>query len=156
MAATSLDQLNEACPVGPLQCGKTLLTAAQWKALNATQIPLVLSPGPGKGILFERAYVNIIGGATAGDTNADLSIRYTSGTGDDVSLAQDDFLNAATNRGQTMSIERIGGIATTQTLGYLQDNLGLELYSASDLAASAGDFTLEVVVFYRIVKMTVG
>jgi hypothetical protein len=156
MAATAMDQLNEQCPIGPLQCKKTLLTAAEWKVLNATQKGLVPSPGPGRAILFERAYINIIGGTTAGDTDGDLSIRYTGGTGDDVSQAQDDFLNDSTKGGLTMPIERIGTESTTQTLGYLQENLGLELYSASDLAGSAGDFTLEVVVFYRLVRMAVG
>lgn len=156
MAATAMDQLNGSCPIGPLQCKKTSIVAADWKLLNATAINLVPSPGPGKAILFERAYVNIIGGTAAGDKDGNLSIRYTGGTGDDVSQAQDDFLNDSTKGGLTMTIERIGTETTTQTLGYLQDNLGLELYSASDLSGSAGDFTLEVVVFYRLVKMTVG
>ena len=124
-----------------------------WKSLNGTPVEVVGRPGPGKALLFERALIEMVGGGTDGDTDSNLSFRYKAGAGDDVSQAQDDMINDITASGTIMTVERIGGETQVQTLGYLQEDKAIELYAASNLAASAGDRYMVVTVLYRIVSV---
>jgi hypothetical protein len=122
-----------------------------WKTATLA-VELIPKPGSGKAILVERAIIQCGPGDDACATDGDLLLRYKAGTGDDCTQAIDDFLNDATS-GKVMTMEAAGTEAEPQTVGFLQENLAVELYSSTNFAAAAGTNPIKVTVLYCIVDV---
>ena len=141
--------LNEAIP----QYATVSITAAQVKALAATQIELVAAPGAGKMIKFMGASLKLVYGSEvfteAGDN---LGIKYTDDTGYQVSntIEMTGFIDqsADTYTNAEPATDAIVAASAAENAPLVLDNLGSEIAgNASD------DSTLEVSVCYRITEI---
>ena len=159
----------------PILVRQVFIPAAAVKTLGSIPVELVPNPGSGtqaaygsattgdnkgpfRAILFDRAVVNVCGGATAYDTaDCDLVIQYKGAGG----VVSQYFDNAILNQaaGVAFAMERVGLETATQTIGVLVPNKGLELASVDVILAAAEPFTaagnrnLLVTVFYQIVEL---
>jgi len=120
--------------------------------LSSTPIEIIPKPVSNKAILVERAFIKMGPGDDGCATDGDLLLRYKSGTGDNLTQAVDDFLNDATS-GKVMTMEAVGTEAEPQTVGFLQPDLAVELYSSTSFAAAAGTNTITVTVLYRLIDV---
>lgn len=137
-----------------LQYTKVSLTNAEIKALRATPITLVSAPETGKKIELISATLKLVAGTEAlSETNDNLVIRYTDGTGVIVSQAIETtgFIDQEADT-YTNTVAKTDSIVPAT--GAEAQALVLHNTGDGEFAGNASnDAILEVGVFYRVVTL---
>lgn len=130
---------------------KVSITAAQTRALAATQIELVAAPGASRYLIFLGALLELDFGTVAHDDAAadgNLVIRYTDGTGQIASVIEaDTFVDAVADAARfAMPTADVAGAANpaitpVANAALVLDNDGAEF-------TGSGDSTIDIVVYY--------
>lgn len=133
-----------------------IITSAQLKALNATPVQLVGAPGTNLALVFLGATLYLPFLTTAyGAPNAaaDLGIKYTNGSGAEVSprIETTGFINSGSSAIRYVNQAASGAIGAVGDITPVS-NAALVLHNVSANEYVTGDSTLKIRVFYKVIK----